>query len=78
MPIDDLAEMETVDREGDHQEEQAPEKNGVLSESGFGWVKKLNLFGRNDREPKYDLLAGPRAGSKWGNGRLSQAVVESY
>jgi hypothetical protein len=40
IPLDHLAEMETVDREGDRQEEQAPEKNGVLSESGFGWVKE--------------------------------------
>jgi len=28
---------------------------GTLSESAKGWRKELNLIGRNDREPKYDI-----------------------
>ncbi|HHH84776.1 MAG TPA: hypothetical protein ENL15_02345 [Firmicutes bacterium] len=28
---------------------------GVLSESGRGWTKELNLVSWNGREPKYDL-----------------------
>jgi len=28
---------------------------GVLSESGKGWRKELNLVSWNDREPKYDI-----------------------
>jgi hypothetical protein len=40
MPLDHLAEMETVGQEGDRQGDQGPEKIGVLSESGFGWVKE--------------------------------------
>ncbi|MFO7599890.1 MAG: PC4/YdbC family ssDNA-binding protein [Candidatus Desulfacyla sp.] len=30
-------------------------KIGVLSTSGSGWTKELNLISWNDREPKYDL-----------------------
>ena len=30
-------------------------KIGVLSTSGSGWTKELNLVSWNDREPKYDL-----------------------
>ena len=28
---------------------------GMLSKSGSGWTKELNLVSWNDREPKYDL-----------------------
>jgi hypothetical protein len=28
---------------------------GILSKSGSGWAKELNLVSWNDREPKYDL-----------------------
>jgi hypothetical protein len=30
-------------------------KIGVLSTSGKGWTKELNLIRWNDREPKYDI-----------------------
>lgn len=30
-------------------------KIGVLSKSGKGWSKELNLIRWNDREPKYDI-----------------------
>lgn len=30
-------------------------KIGVLSTSGSGWTKELNLISWNDRAPKYDL-----------------------
>ncbi|HSL30727.1 MAG TPA: YdbC family protein [Anaerolineales bacterium] len=28
---------------------------GVLSQSGSGWTKELNLISWNDRPPKYDI-----------------------
>ncbi len=31
------------------------EEFGVLSESGAGWQKELNLVSFNEREPKYDI-----------------------
>ncbi|NLN97073.1 MAG: hypothetical protein GX127_01540 [Eubacteriaceae bacterium] len=31
------------------------EEFGVLSESGTGWQKELNLVSFNEREPKYDI-----------------------
>jgi len=31
------------------------EEFGVLSESGSGWQKELNLVSYNEREPKYDI-----------------------
>lgn len=31
------------------------EKLGVLSETGNGWTKELNLVSWNDREPVYDI-----------------------
>jgi hypothetical protein len=31
------------------------QKFGVLSTTGKGWTKELNLISWNDREPKYDI-----------------------
>lgn len=31
------------------------EEIGVLSESGNGWQKELNLVSWNERDPKYDI-----------------------
>ncbi len=43
-------------------------KIGVLSKSGSGWAKELNLISWNDREPKYDLRDWSADGSKMGKG----------
>jgi hypothetical protein len=44
------------------------EKIGVLSESGSGWSKQLNLISWNEREPKYDLRDWSPDGQKMGKG----------
>ena len=43
-------------------------KIGVVSKSGSGWAKELNLVSWNDREPKYDLRDWSADGSKMGKG----------
>ena len=42
-------------------------KIGVLSTSGSGWTKELNLISWNDREPKYDLRDPSADGEKMSN-----------
>ncbi len=44
------------------------EKIGVLTESGRGWRKELNLISWNDRVPKYDLREWSPDGEKMGKG----------
>jgi hypothetical protein len=41
---------------------------GVLSKSGSGWAKELNLISWNDREPKYDLRDWSPDREKMGKG----------
>jgi hypothetical protein len=41
---------------------------GVLSKSGSGWVKEVNLVSWNDREPKYDLRDWSADHAKMGKG----------
>jgi len=41
---------------------------GVLSKSGSGWTKELNLISWNDREPKYDLRDWSADHEKMGKG----------
>jgi len=41
---------------------------GVLSKSGSGWAKELNLISWNDREPKYDLRDWSPDRKKMGKG----------
>jgi hypothetical protein len=41
---------------------------GVLSKSGSGWSKELNLISWNDREPKYDLRDWSPDREKMGKG----------
>ena len=43
-------------------------KIGVLSTSGAGWTKELNLISWNDREPKYDLRDWSADREKMGKG----------
>jgi hypothetical protein len=43
-------------------------KIGVLSKSGKGWAKELNLVSWNDREPKYDLREWAPDGQTMGKG----------
>ena len=43
-------------------------KFGVLSQSGKGWAKELNLVSWNDRAPKYDLREWAPDGSTMGKG----------
>jgi len=43
-------------------------KVGVLSKTGSGWAKELNLVSWNDREPKYDLRDWSADGTKMGKG----------
>lgn len=43
-------------------------KIGVLSKSGSGWTKELNLVSWNDREPKYDIRDWSPDGEKMGKG----------
>lgn len=41
---------------------------GVLSKTGSGWTKELNLIRWNDREPKYDLRDWSAEHAKMGKG----------
>lgn len=41
---------------------------GVLSESGSGWKKELNLVSWNDRDPKYDIRDWDPNHEKMGKG----------
>ena len=41
---------------------------GMLSKSGSGWTKELNLISWNDREPKYDLRDWSADHEKMGKG----------
>ena len=41
---------------------------GVLSKSGSGWTKELNLISWNDRDPKYDLRDWSADHEKMGKG----------
>jgi hypothetical protein len=43
-------------------------KIGVLSKSGSGWTKELNLISWNDRDAKYDLRDWAPDGEKMGKG----------
>ncbi len=43
-------------------------KFGVLSKSGKGWAKELNLVRWNDREPKYDIRDWSPDGKTMGKG----------
>ena len=43
-------------------------KIGILSKSGSGWAKELNLISWNDRDPKYDLRDWSADGAKMGKG----------
>lgn len=40
----------------------------VLSESGKGWTKELNLVSWNDKAPKYDIRERSPDHSKMGKG----------
>jgi hypothetical protein len=44
------------------------QKLGVLSQSGKGWAKELNLVSWNDRAPKYDIREWSPDGSSMGKG----------
>ena len=41
---------------------------GVLSQSGSGWTKELNLISWNDRPPKYDIRDWSADHSQMGRG----------
>lgn len=43
-------------------------KIGVLSTSGKGWTKELNLVSWNDRPPKYDIREWSPDGQTMGKG----------
>ena len=43
-------------------------KLGVLSTTGSGWSKQLNLIRWNDRDPKYDIREWSSDGEKMGKG----------
>jgi hypothetical protein len=43
-------------------------KIGVLSTSGKGWAKELNLVSWNEREPKYDIREWAPDGQTMGKG----------
>ena len=43
-------------------------KIGVLSKSGSGWTKELNLISWNDREAKYDIRDWSPDREKMGKG----------
>jgi len=43
-------------------------KIGVLSTSGKGWAKELNLVSWNEREPKYDIREWAPDGVTMGKG----------
>lgn len=44
------------------------ENFGILSESGRGWTKELNLVSWNEKEPKYDLRDWAPEHEKMGKG----------
>lgn len=44
------------------------QKFGVLSTTGKGWTKELNLISWNDREPKYDIREWSPDGQTMGKG----------
>ncbi len=44
------------------------QKFGVLSTTGKGWTKELNLISWNDREPKYDIRDWSPDGQNMGKG----------
>lgn len=44
------------------------QKVGVLSTTGRGWTKELNLISWNDREPKYDIRDWSPDGQTMGKG----------
>lgn len=41
---------------------------GIISQSGSGWVKELNLISWNNRAPKYDLRDWSADHSQMGRG----------
>lgn len=43
-------------------------KLGVISQSGKGWSKELNLVSWNDRDPKYDIREWSPDGQSMGKG----------
>ena len=43
-------------------------KIGVLSTSGSGWAKELNLISWNERDAKYDIREWSADGGKMGKG----------
>jgi len=43
-------------------------KIGVLSKSGSGWAKELNLISWNEKDAKYDLRDWSADGEKMGKG----------
>ena len=43
-------------------------KIGLLSTTGSGWAKELNLVSWNDREPKYDIREWSPDREKMGKG----------
>jgi hypothetical protein len=43
-------------------------KIGVLSKTGKGWAKELNLIRWNDRDPKYDIREWSPDGQTMGKG----------
>ena len=47
---------------------QIVKKIGILSKSGKGWAKELNLVSWNDREPKYDIREWAPDGQTMGKG----------
>lgn len=44
------------------------EEIGILSESGKGWTKELNLISYNGAEPKYDIRDWAPGREKMGKG----------
>jgi len=49
-------------------EYEVVQKIGVLSTSGKGWAKELNLISWNKRDPKYDLRDWSPDGQTMGKG----------
>ncbi len=41
---------------------------GVLSETGNGWTKEINLVSWNDRDPIYDIRTWSEAKDRMGKG----------
>jgi hypothetical protein len=44
------------------------QKIGLLSKTGKGWAKELNLVSWNERDPKYDLREWSPDGQTMGKG----------